>query len=115
MAISKMKLVNILADNEYLNDVLLKFVELDYFHPEPASKFVDSVHGLTTLSDENPITDVLTHFNEVLQDMDMTLPVKDVKNGAYDLEGIRKSTSALKTGLQYAASWRLLSRKTAMR
>ena len=89
MAISKMKLVNILADNEYLNDVLLKFVELDYFHPEPASKFVDSVHGLTTLSDETPITDVLTHFNEVLQDMDMTLPMKDVKNGEYDLEGIR--------------------------
>ena len=89
MAISKMKLVNILADKEYLNDVLLKFVELDYFHPEPASKFVDSVHGLTTLSDENPITDVLTHFHEVLQDMDMTLPVKDVKNGEYDLEGIR--------------------------
>lgn len=29
MAISKMKLVNILADNEYLNDVLLKFVELE--------------------------------------------------------------------------------------
>ena len=47
MAISKMKLVNILADNEYLNDVLLKFVELDYFHPEPASKFVDSVHAVS--------------------------------------------------------------------
>ena len=50
MAIAKMKLINITADNEYLNDVLLKFVDLNYFHPEPASKFVDSVHGLTTLS-----------------------------------------------------------------
>ena len=26
MAIAKMKLINITADNEYLNDVLLKFV-----------------------------------------------------------------------------------------
>lgn len=106
MAISKMKLVNILADNEYLNDVLLKFVELDYFHPEPASKFVDSVHGLTTLSDENPITDVLTHFNEVLQDMDMTLPVKDVKNGAYDLEGIRKYIDSIHERFENGAAIR---------
>ena len=68
-------------------------MELDYFHPEPASKFVDSVHGLTTLSDENPITDVLTHFNEVLQDMDMTLPMKDVKNGEYDLEDPLRKTA----------------------
>ena len=106
MAISKMKLVNILADNEYLNDVLLKFVELDYFHPEPASKFVDSVHGLTTLSDENPITDVLTHFNEVLQDMDMTLPVKDVKNGEYDLEGIRKYIDSIHERFENGAAIR---------
>lgn len=80
---------------------------------------MDSVHGLTTLSDENPITDVLTHFNEVLQDMDMTLPVKDVKTVRMIWKAsasiLIPSTSALKTGLQYAASWRLLSRKTAMR
>lgn len=86
MAISKMKLINIIGDNEYLNDVLLKFVALDYFHPEPASKFVDSVHGLTTLPDENPVIDVLNHFNEVVNDMDLQLPHSDVASRDYDLD-----------------------------
>lgn len=103
MAIAKMKLVNILADNDYLNDVLLKFVELDYFHPEPASKFVDSVHGLTTLSDENPITDVLTHFKEVVQEMDMTLPESHVKSKDYDLDGVRRYIDGIYDRYQNAA------------
>lgn len=89
MAISKMKLVNITADNEYLSDVLLRFVDLDCFHPELASKFVDSVHGLTTLNEENPITDVLQHFYEVIHDMEMQIPALDVKDRNYDLDRIK--------------------------
>lgn len=88
MAIAKMKLINITGDNEYLNDVLLKFVDLDYFHPEPASKFVDSVHGLTTLNEENPITDVLTHFKEVTLDMDLEVPTREMRSRDYDLAKI---------------------------
>ncbi|MEG0736406.1 MAG: V-type ATPase 116kDa subunit family protein [Longicatena sp.] len=89
MAISKMKLINITGDNEYLDDVLLRFVALDCFHPEPASKFVDSVHGLTTMNDENPITEVLSHFSEVANDMDLDIPAKDVRNRDYDLNAIK--------------------------
>lgn len=89
MAISKMKLINIIGDNEYLNDVLLKFVTLDYFHPEPASKFVDSVHGLTTLPDENPIIEVLHHLYEVLGEMAMELPARDIRSLDYDLDKIK--------------------------
>ncbi|MEG0528184.1 MAG: V-type ATPase 116kDa subunit family protein, partial [Longicatena sp.] len=89
MAISKMKLINITGDNEYLDDVLLRFVALDCFHPEPASKFVDSVHGLTTMNDENPITEVLSHFSEVANDMDLDIPAKDVRNRDYDLNAIQ--------------------------
>lgn len=88
MAIAKMKLVNITGDNEYLNDVLLKFVDLDYFHPEPASKFVDSVHGLTTLNEENPIIEVLNHFKEVIQDMDLDVPDREMRSRDYDLAHI---------------------------
>lgn len=89
MAISKMKLINITGDNEYLDDVLLRFVALDCFHPEPASKFVDSVHGLTSLLEENPITEVLTHFNEVTTEMDLDIPAKDVRDRDYDLDRIK--------------------------
>lgn len=89
MAISKMKLINITGDNEYLNDVLLRFVDLNYFHPEPASKFVDSVHGLTTLNEENPVIEVLNHFNEITNEMEMDIPAKDLKNSEYDLNGMK--------------------------
>lgn len=106
MAIAKMKLVNILADNEYLNDVLLKFVDLKYMHPEPASKFVDSVHGLTTLSDENPISDVLTHFHEVVQEMDMEVPASDVKSSTYDLKLMRAYIDGIYERFQNAAAIR---------
>ena len=49
MAIAKMKLITISAEKEHLLDVLQKFIDLDYFHPEPASKFIDSVHGLSSM------------------------------------------------------------------
>ena len=89
MAIAKMKLINITGDNEYLNDVLLKFVDLDYFHPEPATKFVDSVHGLTTLVEENPIVEVLNHFKEVVSDMELDVPEKEMRSPDYDLDEIK--------------------------
>ena len=89
MAIAKMKLINITGDNEYLNDVLLKFVDLDYFRPEPATKFVDSVHGLTTLVEENPIVEVLNHFKEVVSDMELDVPEKEMRSPDYDLDEIK--------------------------
>lgn len=103
MAIAKMKLINITGDNEHLDDVLLRFVELDNFHPEPASKFVDSVHGLTTLNDENPIVDVLNHFNEVVLEMEVELPdvVRHDKN--YNLTRIQKYVDNVYKHYQEAA------------
>lgn len=89
MAIAKMKLINITGDNEYLNDVLLKFVDLDYFHPEPATKFVDSVHGLTTLVEENPIVEVLNHFKEVVSDMELDVPEKEMRSRDYNLDEMK--------------------------
>lgn len=89
MAIAKMKLINITGDNEYLNDVLLKFVDLDYFHPEPATKFVDSVHGLTTLVEENPIVEVLNHFKEVVSDMELDVAEKEMRSRDYDLNEMK--------------------------
>lgn len=90
MAIAKMKLINITADKEYLDDVLLKFVDLDYFHAEPASKFVDSVHGLTTMNEENPITEPLSHFREVCAEMELELPEVKMRNKEYHLDKISR-------------------------
>lgn len=59
MAIAKMKLVDIEFNQEQYNDVLLQLIERDDFHPELASKFADSVHGLSVLNRENVYTDLL--------------------------------------------------------
>lgn len=85
MAIAKMKLVNISADKAYLDDVLLKFVDLDYFHPEPASKFIDSVHGLTSMNEDNPITEPLNRFYEIVAQMQLELKQVSIREKEYNL------------------------------
>lgn len=90
MAIAKMKLINISAEKEYLDDVLLQFVDLDYFHPEPAVKFIDSVHGLTSMDEENPVSEVLSRFKEICSDMDLDLPEITMREKEYDLNGMKK-------------------------
>lgn len=89
MAISKMKLVSITADREYLKDVLMRFVKMDYFHPEPASKIVGAVHGLTTLSMDNPVTEVLNQTREVINEMGLELPYKEIENEDYELSDLK--------------------------
>ena len=89
MAIAKMKLINISAEKEYLDDVLLKFVDLDYFHPEPAVKFIDTVHGLTSMDEENPVSEVLSRFKEICSDMDLDLPNIAMRDKDYNLGGMK--------------------------
>lgn len=89
MAIAKMKLVNIISDQKNLNEVLLRFIDLDCFHPEPASKIVDHVHGLTTLQEENPFTELIARFRDIEVNMGLTLGNDMVKDPDYDLAGIQ--------------------------
>lgn len=82
MAIAKMKLVNIISDYGSLDEVLARFIDLDDFHPEPASKLAGSVHGLTTLYYENPYLKMLNRIKEVENSMGLTVSkvVSDKKN-----------------------------------
>lgn len=47
MAIAKLNLVSLDFDKDNCNDVLLELYQRDDFHPELASKFTDSVAGLS--------------------------------------------------------------------
>lgn len=51
MAISKLQLVEIEFPETMSDEVLSKLVDSEKFHPEPASKFVDSVRDLSSESD----------------------------------------------------------------
>ena len=90
MAIAKMKLITISAEKEHLLDVLQKFIDLDYFHPEPASKFIDSVHGLSSMDEENPVAELSARFQEICSDMGLeALEAADVRRRDYDMQRIR--------------------------
>ena len=53
MAISRLNLVSINFDKYRYNEVLLKLFSHDDFHPELASKFIDSVTGLSVYNQDN--------------------------------------------------------------
>ncbi|MBR0575346.1 V-type ATP synthase subunit I [Proteiniclasticum sp. BAD-10] len=90
MAISKMKLVNIVSDLESLDEVLARFIEMDDFHPEPASKLAGSVHGLTTLYYENPYLKMLNRIKEVEEDMGLVIKKQTVDVKDCDLAQISR-------------------------
>lgn len=85
MAIAKMKLVNITSDQARLDEVLLRFVELDCLHPEPAVKIAESVHGVTTLQEDNPYTEPLSRLKDLEINLNLSLSNEFIKKWKCDL------------------------------
>ena len=54
MAIAKLNLVSLDFDKDNCNDVLLELYQRDDFHPKLASKFTDSVAGLSAYNNDSP-------------------------------------------------------------
>ncbi|MGN8657820.1 V-type ATP synthase subunit I [Catenibacterium mitsuokai] len=67
MAISKLQLVEIEFAETMSDEVLSKLVDSEKFHPEPASKFVDSVRGLKIMNKDNPYADLLGRMDEAAE------------------------------------------------
>ena len=58
--------------------VLMKLINLDDFHPEPASKFADSVQGLSVLNRENPYADLIARMEEARDKYHLNLKCQNV-------------------------------------
>lgn len=80
MAIAKLKLVEIEFPAEQYDAVLLKLINLDDFHPEYASKFADSVQGLSVLNRENPYADLINRMEEARDKYQLKLTYQDVND-----------------------------------
>lgn len=65
MAIAKLNLVSLDFDKDNCNDVLLKLYQRDDFHPELASKFTDSVAGLSAYNNDNLYEELLSRIEEM--------------------------------------------------
>lgn len=80
MAIAKLKLLEIEFPQEQSDAVLSKLIQLDNFHPEYASKFADSVQGLTVLNKENPYADLIARMEEAKEKYHLDLQCQNVDN-----------------------------------
>lgn len=65
MAIAKLNLVSLDFDKDNCNDVLLELYQRDDFHPELASKFTDSVAGLSAYNNDNLYEELFTRIEEM--------------------------------------------------
>lgn len=79
MAVAKLNLMEIEFPQSQSGEVLKTFIDLDDFHPEPASKFTDSVHGLSVLNRENPYADLITRMEEARDKYGVSLECVDCK------------------------------------
>lgn len=78
MAIAKLKLLEIEFPASQYDAVLMKLINLDDFHPEPASKFADSVQGLSVLNRENPYADLIARMEEARDKYHLNLKCQNV-------------------------------------
>ena len=79
MAIAKLMLLDINFEQAQYDEVLFNLLEQKNFHPEPASKFVDSVHGLSVLNRENPYADLISRMDSASEKYGFELEEVDVK------------------------------------
>lgn len=95
MAIAKMKLINLIFDESSLNEMLLRFVELDCFHPEAAGKIAETVKGVTVLEDEDPFSDLLAQCRDLEVEMGLSLASEPLKVRDLDLPKVRDELQTL--------------------
>ncbi|MBN3491187.1 hypothetical protein JV173_06690 [Acholeplasma equirhinis] len=75
--IAKMKLVNLSADKEKLDEVLARFIDYPGFHPVDVGRIVSTVHGATAFEGENPTVELIEQIKEIESDLALSLlPVK---------------------------------------
>lgn len=89
MAIAKMRLVNIIAPNAQLEEVLLRFSSLDHFHPEMASKFIEKVSGLRAMNEESPYAEVLAELEAAADRLGITLKEEKCNDMNVDLDEVK--------------------------
>ncbi|HRX92371.1 MAG TPA: hypothetical protein P5042_06155, partial [Candidatus Izemoplasmatales bacterium] len=89
MAIAKLKLINITSDLTNLDPVLAKFVSLHCLNPVLSSQFVERVHGLKPISEENPTEVTLTELSAIEKEFDIKIPADGTEINEYSPENMK--------------------------
>ena len=90
MAISRLNLVSINFDKYRYNEVLLKLFSHDDFHPELASKFIDSVTGLSVYNQDNLYEEILVRLNDASNKYNFKLEEVEVENNQINILKVKE-------------------------
>ncbi|MBU1020922.1 MAG: V-type ATP synthase subunit I [Firmicutes bacterium] len=88
MGIAKTNLINITAHIDYLETALVKFINLECFHPVESSLIVGKVHGLTTFNGDNPCNISLGEISEIEREFDFKIKEEEVKEIEYSVDNV---------------------------
>ena len=90
MSIAKLDLLSIIFDKEHYNDVLLKLFDHDDFHPELATKFIDTVTGLSLYNQDNLYEEILVRLTDAANKYQFELKEIPVKNNQINVLGVKE-------------------------
>ncbi|WP_294579726.1 V-type ATP synthase subunit I [uncultured Thomasclavelia sp.] len=90
MSIAKLDLLSIIFDKEHYNDVLLKLFDHDDFHPELATKFIDTVTGLSVYNQDNLYEEILVRLTDAANKYQFELKEIPVKNNQINVLGVKE-------------------------
>lgn len=93
MAVAKLKLFRINANVTNLDQVLERFVSLECVHPVEANKFVDQVHGLTSIISQNPCSLIYKELIDIEKENQIEIPEVVIYKMDYSLDNMRDYVS----------------------
>lgn len=111
MSIVKMRLLHIDFKEERLQDVLLKMLQNDDFHPILASKITSQVSGLHTLQGDNPYSESLYRLVTIAEEMDLPLKPGKAIDLTYDVAQLDTLLDQVETRVKDQVSVRNQLRK----
>ncbi len=91
MAIAKTQLITITSNLANLDQLLMRFIDLEDFHPVLSTKIVDSVHGLTSFKSDNLCTGILNELNQIEKEFNLNLPVSEIRSLDYNFDSMMET------------------------
>lgn len=89
MSITKLKMINFTAEVDQLDGVLERFIKLEDFHPVEANKIIGRVHGLTSVTSDNPCTPILNEITNIEKELGLDIPPTHTEGITYTYDEMR--------------------------
>ena len=84
MGISTIKLIDITANQDKLDDILTQLIETEHIHPVLAGEIIEKVHGSTSFVSENPCQALLQDVKDIETKFNINLTNVEQRN--YDID-----------------------------